>query len=399
MNKDLKEKYGIDQENPELDGEDSLNPETDLGDLYSIEKINIDAGYFSVFELKRKYDRTKRQENNSNEYSNVDRRNQIILDSDFQREAVWGNKQKSELIESVLMGLPIPVMYLFEDKYGNLIVVDGRQRLTAFFEFLDNKFALSELKILKSLSNKKFDEIDPIYQSKIEDYQLITQIIKPPTPDSVTFHIFDRVNRGGTPLNNQEMRNALYQGNSTKLLDRLSKNEYFNQATSKGLKSKRMKDKYVILRSIAFHLLMNKKLVDGKGNQIEYKGDMDEFLGKTMECLNKFNESILDNIESQFELAMININRILGEDAFRLRKVGDKRKSPINMNVFETIVYIIMNINCTKEKDELIRKKYFELINDNLFLDNIANHRDSINKVNDRFNIFAKQIIREIEND
>ena len=112
---------------------------------YNADSINIDQGYFSVFELKRKYDRTKLQRNIENKISNEDRRNQIILDSDFQREAVWKIKQKSELIESVLMGLPIPIMYLYEDKFANLVVVDGRQRLTAFFEFLDEKYELTGL--------------------------------------------------------------------------------------------------------------------------------------------------------------------------------------------------------------------------------------------------------------
>ncbi|MBO0584573.1 DUF262 domain-containing protein [Clostridium botulinum] len=132
--RDKKEEYGIDSRNPELEGEESLDPEKELSSIYSLENIKIDPGYFSVFELKRKYDRTKnKKKRESTEYTKADKRNQIILDSDFQREKVWNRKQQSELIESVLMGLPIPIMYLSEDKFGNLIVVDGRQRLTAFF--------------------------------------------------------------------------------------------------------------------------------------------------------------------------------------------------------------------------------------------------------------------------
>ncbi|MCB2287640.1 DUF262 domain-containing protein [Clostridium algidicarnis] len=391
-----KEKYGIDDENPELEGEDSLNPEKELSSIYSLENIKIDPGYFSVFELKRKYDRTKKQEGNLAEYTKTDKRNQIILGSDFQREEVWNRKQQSELIESVLMGLPIPIMYLSEDKLGNLIVVDGRQRLTAFFEFLDNTFALTELKILDNLSHKKFDQIDPIYQSKIEDYQLITQIIKPPTPDTVKFHIFDRVNRGGTPLNNQEMRNALYQGNSTKLLDKLSKDDLFKTATANGLKPKRMKDKYIILRSIAFYLWIEKLLTDEQGKSIEYEGDIDDFLGKTMEYLNFVEEAILIDLEGKFKVAMRNANRILGEDAFRLTRSEKGNKSPINMNVFEVLVYIMITLGDNLNLDEIIKEKYFTLINDDDFLDNIANHRDAVNKVDDRFKKISEEFIELI---
>ncbi|MGM9533657.1 MAG: DUF262 domain-containing protein, partial [Intestinibacter sp.] len=317
-------KYGIDKNNIEIDGEESLCPDVELQDTYSLEKVDIDICYFSIYELKRKYDRTKKQKEAKDNYSKIDRKNQIILDSEFQRENVWDRRQKSELIESVLMGLPIPTMYLSEDRYANLIVVDGRQRLTAFFEFLNGEFALSNLKILKALSGKKFDDLEPVYQSKIEDYQLITQIIKPTTPDSIKFNIFDRVNRGGTALNNQEMRNALYQGNSTVLLKRMSKSDAFKRATNNGIKDKRMKDKYLILRAIAFYLLMNGMIVDRKGNAVEYNGDIDEFLGKTMDYLNFVESDVLNMLEYKFLFSMDRIHQILGEDAFRLKSNNGK---------------------------------------------------------------------------
>lgn len=395
MDNDEKKMYGIDNENPEFIGEDSLNPQNELIDIYPLENINIDANYFSVFELKRKYDRTKNINDDEEKYSTVDKRNQIILDSDFQREEVWSPKQKSELIESILMGLPIPVMYLFEDKSANLIVVDGRQRLTAFFEFLDNKYPLSGLKILRELNGKKFKDIDPVYQSKLEDYQLITQVIKPPTPDAIKFQIFDRVNRGGTNLNNQEMRNALYQGNATKLLYRLSKSHIFKEATQNGLKPKRMKDKYIILRAIAFNLLINGELVDKNGNLIEYKGDVDEFLGKTMTYLNFINEEKLISIENEFVLAMENSKRVLGDEAFRLSRCEDGRKSPINMNVFEVVVYIMIKLGQRRNFDEIAKQKYISLLKNEKFLENIANHRDAVSKVNERFNMI-NEVFEEV---
>lgn len=395
MENDLKKSYGIDNENPEVEGEESLNPQNEGTEIYQSDNINIDQAYFSVFELKRKYDRTKLQRKNNNDYSNEDKRNQIILDSEFQREKVWNVKQKSELVESVLMGLPIPIIYLSEDKFANLIVVDGRQRLTAFFEFLDGEYALTGLNILKKLNNKKFDKLEPVYQSKLEDYQLITHIIKPPTPDSVIFNVFDRVNRGGTTLNKQEMRNALYQGNSTKLLDRIAKSESFKDATDRSLKPERMKDKYLILRAIAFYLWSKKKLKDRNGKLIEYTGDMDEFLGKTMEYLNFISENDLNEITYKFDIAMKNAYRILEGDAFRLGKVGSNRKSPINMNVFEGIVTVMISLGDNKELDYLVKDRYVRLINDKKFKDNIANHRDSINKYVERNNI-VNEIFSEV---
>lgn len=183
------------------------------------------------------------------------------------------------------------------------------------------------------------------------------------------------------------MRNALYQGNSTKLLDVIAKSEIFKEATGKSLQAKRMKDKYLILRALAFWLWSDKRLINKKGEQIEYRGDIDELLGKTMEYLNFISEIQLQEINNKFNQAMVNSIRILGDDAFRLKKLNDKRKSPINMNVFESIVYVMIVLDGKIGLDNLIKEKYFELIIDNEFLDNIANHRDSAYKYEKRKDI------------
>ena len=219
-------------------------------DNYPNLSIKIEQAQYSIFELKRKYDKDR-----------------ICIDPDFQRNLVWTNKQKSELIESVIMQIPLPLIYLAENEDGKLVVVDGRQRLTTFFQFLDNEFRLKDLKILPQINGMNFNELEEShlysrYVTIIEDTQLVVQIIKYPTKDRVRFDIFDRVNRGGTPLNKQEMRNALYQGNATKLLDELSKMKSFKDATGGAISPKHMKDKYVILRALCFYLLWRGNILD-----------------------------------------------------------------------------------------------------------------------------------------
>lgn len=222
---------------------DDSDDVSEQNQIYPAKNIKIDRVQFSIYELKRRYDR-----------------GDICLDPDFQRNEVWSTRQKSELIESVVMGIPLPLIYLAETMDSKLVIVDGRQRLTTFFQYLDNQFALDKLKILPELNKHKFrqlldDEKTRGYAAQIEDFQLVIQIIKYPTPDRVRFDIFDRVNRGGTPLNNQEMRNALYQGEATKLLNRLAECEEFKRATGNSVSPKHMKDKYIILRAISFYLL------------------------------------------------------------------------------------------------------------------------------------------------
>lgn len=99
-------------------------------------------------------------------------------------------------------------------------------------------------------------------------------IIEPPTPERVKYDIFDRVNRGGTQLNHQEMRNALYQGHSTKLLEKFSRSDSFKQATGNGVKAARMRDRYIILRFFAFYM---QKTGDLKFN---YRSNIGEFRGR-----------------------------------------------------------------------------------------------------------------------
>jgi hypothetical protein len=324
---------------------------TDL--IYPQASLNIERTQFSVFELKRKKENGK-----------------LLLDPDFQREDVWKSSQKAELIESILMNIPLPFIYLTENKKGELVVVDGRQRLTALFEFLDDKFSLGKkLKILKKLHNKKFSQLEPILQGTIEDYQLLSHIIKPPTSDRIMIDIFDRVNRSGTKLNNQEIRNALYQGQSTKLLKVLSESEQFKIATNNSIKTDRMKDKYIILRAISFYLWKKRyKENDIESKYSDYKGDTEDFLAKYMEYINSLLDDEIEYLEFMFFNAMKQSFSILGEDAFRLpSNKNSPMKRPINMALFEVLTYFFSDEDFY-QKEELVKKEYNDLLNDVEFL-------------------------------
>lgn len=341
--------------------------DNDIG--YPDMQIKIDREQYSIFELKRKFDKQK-----------------IIMDPSFQRNEVWGLKQKSELIESVVMGIPLPLIYLAENKKGQLVVVDGRQRLTAFFGFLSNEFKLNKLKILTQLNGKNFSELEAVYPEYafgIEDYQLIIQVIKHPTPDRVRFDLFDRVNRGGTPLNKQEMRNALYQGNSTVLLQKIAESEAFKNATGYSVSNKRMKDTYIILRAIAFMLYFDDKLIDGKGNKVVYKSDMEDLLGKTMDYLNSLNKNEIEGIEREFCEIMKRVYHDFEDTAFRMIS-RDNKKKQISMTLFETIVYLYHQIG-----EQYKEKKAVEPINklkeDQTFLALLKSSIDSINGITGRF--------------
>lgn len=374
-----KEEIMLDNEADQL--KTSVYPENER--IYPMKSIKVERGFYTTYELKRKYDKEP---------------SLVILDSDFQREDVWKTQQKRELIESILMGLPLPIFYFNEDKLGRLIVIDGRQRLNAIFEFLDDGFALDKLKILDDFDKKKFSDLSPIYQSKIEDYQIMAHVIQPTTPDRVKFDIFDRVNRAGTQLNKQEIRNALYQGKATELLNDISKTEVFNEATENYfLRDKRMKNKYLILRFIAFYLYYSKKLYQNNNSNEElyqYAGDIDEMLGLTMDYLNSIGDLKIDEIKHVTIRALEQISFYLGENAFRLIDInydGSLKRYPININIFEMLMY---GMTLLPYKNDNIRLKLKnavdDLKNDYKFRNSLNNHRDSEIKVKERYYMIMK---------
>ena len=330
--------------------------------IYPMNGIKIDKGFYTLFELNRRFNASPKR---------------VILDSDFQREDVWHPEDKAELVESVLMGLPLPIFYFSQDKYGNLIVVDGRQRLTALFSYMNDGYKLKNLKILPNVNDRKFSELSPAQRARIEDFQIQAHVIMPPTPDRIKFDIFDRVNRGGTRLNKQEMRNALYQGAATRLLKTLSESDSFKDATGKAfVREKRMKDKYILTRYITFYLYRNHVLKDEKGEAYVYKDDIDELLGFGMDALNHMGEAELQRIEKLVLDGLKKSYFYLGEDGFRLS--GGERRSPINMNVFETVMFIMQFLPFENEslKDQ-IKIKVQNLLGNEEFRENIGNHRDS----------------------
>lgn len=359
------DKIDIEEEVLDNENEIEINGQSEE-QIYPMDSIKVEKGFYTIFELKRRYDAAEKR---------------IILDSDFQRDTVWNRDRKAELVESVLMGLPLPIFYFNQDKYGRLIVVDGRQRLTALFEFMDDKYALKNLKVIPELNGLKFSKLSPILMSRLEDYQLQAHVIIPPTPDRIKFDIFDRVNRGGVQLNKQEIRNALYQGKATKMLSDIVKTDIFANATGNAFKNeRRMKDKYLITRLVTLMLYREDRILDDDGRLYEYKGDIDDFLGRGMDAINNLSDKEVKNLKEKVKCLLGMSFAYLGGDAFRIRRNG--KKSPINMNVFETIMLIFLSIQGELLDMETVDREISIFIQSDEFLDSIGNHRDSAVKLN-----------------
>jgi len=361
-------KINADSDYDIIEGEESIEPNSvdSENTLYPAE-VQIQRDTFSVRELKTDYE------------DNI-----LVLAPDFQREFVWKLKEKSELIESILMGIPLPMIYFFEDDDGVLQVVDGKQRLTTLFQYLDDEFPLSQsLSILTNHRGKRYSELLPAERTKIARHQFVTHTIIPPTPDQIKFDIFERVNRKGSTLNNQEMRNALYQGKATELLKTLSENESFLDATDNGISPTRMKDRYMILRFLSFYLWKEKISKDKQGNLIKYTSNIDEFVGKTMYFINKQNESFIDDLSIMFDKTMQLAYTLRKNDAFRIPK--NERKRPINMALMESLGYLFSKmINTTTS--EIFLSRINSLLKDTDFITSLTIRIDNTVSVEKRFN-------------
>ena len=282
----------------------------------------------------------------------------LDLSPDFQRKFVWTDiTRKSRLIESILLRIPLPVFYLSQDKKGILQVVDGVQRLTVIRDYLENKFKLKNLEYLEDCESCYFDKkgekiLDPKYVRRIRQTQLIFNIIDPQTPPKVKFEIFKRINTGGKPLNNQEIRNCLANSQVRFLLKELTTSKPFLDATNESISDIRMTDQELVMRFIGFYYL---KILNNPN--LTYKGDMDQFLDDTLELLIKEDENIIIRIKNSFLNAMNIAYYLFGEYSFRKCKSEhletDSRRQLINKSLFTSLsvilsqfdISIIMNKN------------------------------------------------------
>lgn len=306
-----------------------------------------------------------------------------IMNPDFQRDFIWSLKQQARLIESCLMRIPLPVLYVAEDLDGKIIVVDGLQRLTTFYNYLNDKFSLKGIGKKNSIiSGKKFTELPINLQERIEDTQLTLYILDSKAPERARLDIFERVN-SGEALTRQQMRNCLYTGKATRWLMKASKDSSFIKATGGSIKSKTMRDREVINRYCAFYLF----------DVNEYKGDMDDFLAKALLVMNKMDGSELQEMYDNFIKSM-NINYELFErHAFRksLLESNYAARTVINVSLFEVVSTLIAkNYQFINENNkELYKESIRFALNDYSFNYAISYSTNNTQQVKTRFKILS----------
>ncbi|PEH89038.1 DUF262 domain-containing protein [Comamonas terrigena] len=312
----------------------------------------------------------------------------FVMDPDFQRDFIWPIDKQSKLIESVLMRIPLPVFYLAENNRGQMIVVDGLQRLSTFQRFANNNFPL-KLPDQIELHGKYFSDLSPKLQNRIEDCGLILYVIDAKVPAKALLDIFDRVN-SGIPLTRQQMRNSLYTGPATKFLRDEAASELFKKATGGSLKHETMRDRELINRFCAFALY---------GYQY-YKGDMDIFLAEALVYMNTMPEMHFARLSNAFRSSLRSSIFIFGKHAFRKHYSEDQARSVFNASLWDvmTTTFCRYPESVLEAHAEAIKDCFYELLLNSDFNDSITLGTNQPNRVLTRFAMF-EAMLEEIIND
>ena len=320
------------------------------------------------------------------------------LEPEYQRRITWNSKKRSKLIESLVMNIPIPPIYLYEKDYNQYEIMDGLQRVTAIIDFYNDAYSLTGLEEWPELNGKKYSKLDKTIREGIDRRQLsVITLLKETALDSnqaekVKRLVFERLNTGGVKLTGQEIRNAILSGKGNDMCKRLSEHPLFRQLwempegdladesadlfedendevetvySQKQLKKlqthtlyKRMGDVEIVLRFFAMRQLNN------------FVGSLVGFLDDNLKLLNKYDEEQLRQLETIFISSLEKAYYLFGSNAFKLYKDGEWT-SPLRM-IYDPIMLALSNIDVSFERidsieDRVIKLKQFYEQNTDLF--------------------------------
>lgn len=312
----------------------------------------------------------------------------FVMNPDFQREFIWPVDKQSKLIESVLMRIPLPVFYLAEDDQGRMVVVDGLQRLSTFKSFVDNDLYL-KLPDQPELNGKRFKELSPKLQNRIEDCNLILYVIDAKVPERARLDIFERVN-SGIALSRQQMRNSLYMGAATRFLRDEANKEIFLKATGKSLKVSTMRDREFVNRFCAFQILP----------LTEYRGDMDDFLALGLKKMNSLEPYDLKTLADQFKASLSNNFTVFGRHAFRKHTDPQYGRSVLNASLWDVMSTGLSQFSeqLVEARADALRNAFYPLMADGEFIKSITYGPNDARKVRFRFEI-ARKMFQEVFGD
>ena len=328
----------------------------------------------------------------------------LNIQPDFQRQFVWDAQKSSQLMESALLGIPLPVVYFSEESDRKISVIDGQQRLTAFFSFIDGKFPdgkefkLSGLKIFTQYNKKKFSELLEKDQEKISECKIRTITFSHDSNEDLKFEIFERLNSGSVKLNDQELRNCMYRGPYNDLLRKLSADKNYMKIMRYSKRHPRMRDVEYVLRFASFY----------HQTYLNYSSPMKKFMNQEMEKRKNISDADAIKLKKAFDNSVSIIFSLLGEKSFRKFTRGTEEeanghweKKIFNASLFDVLMFsfarkdknLVMN-NLDSIKEALI----YLMTSDQEFIDSILLGTSSHKRVLQRFKKWTEALDDILDN-
>ena len=317
------------------------------------------------------------------------------LTPDYQRRRVWDNKRKSKLIESFIINVPIPPVFLYEYAFSKHEVMDGLQRITAILEFFDNKFKLEGLDLWNELNGLYYRELPEEIRLSIERRYLSAIILLKESANSnkkekmMKRFVFERLNTGGVELSPQEIRNAVFSSDFNEKLIKMAESTLFRKLWGEleNESYSRMEDCELVLRFFFYKSACTHNIT---------KSTM-SILDLYAERAKEFKEKDISILEELFYKTLDLVYLIFGETAF---------KSEINSRKSEKMIYDAVMLSCAELIEEGNEQYMRELCSDNLIkckFECIEKNRKifngkytSIKNVKERIEIIKKEIRGQI---
>ncbi len=275
----------------------------------------------------------------------------LIVNPKFQRQNVWGRDRQSKLIESLLLNIPVPVLYFAEDEDGTKVVVDGQQRLRAIEEFHSGRYALKRLDVLPTLNGKRWADLTPKQSRTILSRTLRCVVISASSPATLRFEMFERLNTGGMPLNDQELRNCVFRGAFNDLLHDLVRTKPWLAAVRKPNPELRMRHEELALRFFALRSVIH-----------NYRPPLKQVLNEFIRANRNPDQASIHEMAAVFERALTNCIAVFGANCFRrvVQAKGQAERWDTNVNraVFDVQMLSFVDLPAQQviEKADVIRE-------------------------------------------
>jgi len=327
------------------------------------------------------------------------KRGKLVVQPDFQRQYVWDQVKASKLIESALLGIPIPIVYLSEEPDNKEYVIDGQQRLTSFFSFIDGQFPsgvdllLKGLTVFAELNGKKYSELPENLQDQIRFFSLRTITFKRESDPSIKFEVFERLNTGSVSLNDQELRNCIYRGEFNKLLKELAEDPDFMYLLGLTKPDKRMNDIELVLRFAAFY----------HATYLNYKSPMKNFLNVEADKYRNISREDAQQLRGAFKNACQIIRSMFGKNAFKRFYRGTSAENicgywepkKFNASLYDILMYTFAreDKNVVFQNLDSIREALIHLMTeDDAFIRSIELSTSSVQAVTSRFDTWRSAL-------